>query len=211
MKIAEIFNSIDGECNPWGQGSFSTFIRTYGCNLSCDYCDSKYALRLESAVDLTVKEIIKKVKDIGCKKITITGGEPLLQKEIVVLINALLDNHYRVSIETNGTIEPPIRTVNWPISYIVDYKLNYEDRMNEKAFIYLNNKDFVKILIENETDILKAESIKNEFLKKGCKARFFIGPVFGKITPQEIIKFIQENKLFDLSLNVQIHKLVGIK
>ena len=72
MQIAEIFQSIDGEVNRFGQGRLTTFIRTSECNLNCPYCDTPQGRGQGRAI--TVGQIVERVKALGCKKITITGG-----------------------------------------------------------------------------------------------------------------------------------------
>jgi len=104
MKLSEVFYSIQGE--GLYTGVPSVFIRTFGCNLFCRWCDSKFSNEDTSErFDVSVDEIINDVqKYINCNHVVITGGEPLLQhEELVELVNKLQKKKYFVTIETNGT------------------------------------------------------------------------------------------------------------
>lgn len=101
MKIIDIFYSIQGE--QLGLGQPSVFVRLAGCNLKCDYCDTKYSW--SKGKKMTVKQVITEVKKYNCHNIIITGGEPLLQQREVELLIKKLRRH-TITVETNGTIEP---------------------------------------------------------------------------------------------------------
>ena len=97
MKVNEIFYSIQGEGPQVGMPAW--FIRTTGCNLSCSWCDTKYALK--NGKEMSFQEIKDQINN-GCKNIVFTGGEPLLQEDLLALIKYLDD--YNFFVETNGTI-----------------------------------------------------------------------------------------------------------
>ncbi len=97
LEICEIFESIQGE--GIYQGYPTIFIRLSECNLRCSYCDSKFSYK--TGTKLSIDEIATKIKKFKSKKVCITGGEPLLQKNCIDLIKKL--NEYEISIETNGT------------------------------------------------------------------------------------------------------------
>ena len=101
MNINEIFYSLQGEGN-WA-GRPNIFIRTTGCNLRCSYCDTKYAY--DSGEEMNIETILDTIRKYSCKYICITGGEPLLQTEIMSLINALLKRKYHICLETNGSLD----------------------------------------------------------------------------------------------------------
>jgi len=103
MRISEIFYSVQGEGPQLGMPSW--FIRTSGCDLSCDFCDSKYA---KEGNEFTVNEIIEMVNKNNCNNVVITGGEPLLQPEIEDLVKELTHQGKKIYIETNGTIFRPL-------------------------------------------------------------------------------------------------------
>jgi len=101
MKISEIFYSIEGEGIEIGRPE--VFIRLSGCNLRCKWCDTKYALK--NGREMSIDEIVQEVNKYPCKSVSITGGEPLLQKnELLNLVKRLKDLGYWIQINTNGTI-----------------------------------------------------------------------------------------------------------
>ena len=101
MKISEIFYSIEGEGIEIGRPEI--FIRLTGCNLRCIWCDTKYAL--ENGKEMSIEEILQEVGKYPCKSVSITGGEPLLQKrELLELVRQLKALDYWIQINTNGTI-----------------------------------------------------------------------------------------------------------
>lgn len=101
MKVSEIFYSIEGEGIEIGRPE--VFIRLTECNLRCTWCDTKYAL--ENGKDMSVNEVIKEVAKYSCKSVSITGGEPLLQREkLLKLVQRLKKMGYWIQINTNGTI-----------------------------------------------------------------------------------------------------------
>lgn len=107
LEIAEIFLSIQGEGRFLGQPT--VFVRTWGCNLDCRWCDTPQAKAPAEPQHLTVRQVLARVHYLAaqCRKletVTVTGGEPTLQPHLDVLCAALRDTGYRVALETNGTI-----------------------------------------------------------------------------------------------------------
>ncbi|MEK7085437.1 MAG: 7-carboxy-7-deazaguanine synthase QueE [Patescibacteria group bacterium] len=103
MQVSEIFYSLQGE--GINVGIPSVFLRLAGCNLRCDWCDSKFAQDLKSGKQMTTDEILKIIKKNPCKHIVITGGEPLLQQSALLELLKLMPDYY-VELETNGSLEP---------------------------------------------------------------------------------------------------------
>ena len=103
MKIRSIFTSVDGEINDFHQGRLSVFVRLAGCNLNCSYCDTKYAQSIKAGTEKSISEIVSNVCKFNLDKVTITGGEPLLQAdEVKILIKELSTKGKKITIETNG-------------------------------------------------------------------------------------------------------------
>src|SRR5580658_4426653 len=98
VRVNEIFHSIQGE-STWA-GRPCVFVRLTGCNLRCTWCDTAYALY--EGVQMEIPAVMDRVRAYGCKLVELTGGEPLLQKDIHALIEALLAEEYDVLIETSG-------------------------------------------------------------------------------------------------------------
>ena len=100
LKISEIFQSIQGESSYSGFPFF--FIRLTECNLRCNYCDTKYAYSVGK--DVTISSIVEKIKKSNIDKVLLTGGEPLLQENIYILIDKLIEIGKKIFIETNGSV-----------------------------------------------------------------------------------------------------------
>ena len=100
MNINEIFYSIQGE-GKW-TGLPNIFVRVTGCNLRCSYCDTKYAYY--DGKEMSINEILDHIDKYPCKHVCITGGEPLLQHDTTDLISAFIKRNYKISLETNGSI-----------------------------------------------------------------------------------------------------------
>lgn len=202
MKINEIFYSIQGE-GAW-TGLPNIFIRTTGCNLRCSFCDTKYAYN--TGKEMTVQEIIKKIKQYPCKYVCITGGEPLLQKDIIYLIDELLKKGYKISIETNGSLSiKKLLDKNYlmisldikcPSSNM--YENNYLENIN-----FLKKDDQLKFVIKNKKDYEYAKGILKKY-KPFCKV--FFQPVWGK-NPKILTKWIIKDGL-NVKLGLQIHKII---
>ena len=131
LKVVEIFNSIDGEGIKAGE--LVTFIRLYGCNLNCSYCDSRYACEKTEEnlpyTEMCIDEIIQKCDEMrekfGTRNITLTGGEPLIHNDVRYLLMALTEADYCVNVETNGSVDiDKFKKYNFfnKIIYTIDYK-----------------------------------------------------------------------------------------
>jgi 7-carboxy-7-deazaguanine synthase len=104
LIISEIFYSIQGEGPNIGKPA--VFLRLMGCNLKCEWCDTKYAITstsTSSSTSYSAEQVLKKIKSYPCKHLVITGGEPLLQQEKLVPLLKKLKGWY-IELETNGTI-----------------------------------------------------------------------------------------------------------
>ncbi len=209
MQVVEKFVSINGE--GMRVGELSVFIRFRGCNLMCSYCDTTWAN--EPFVDYTEEtpeEIFRYIKGTGIKNVTITGGEPLLQKDVDRFIGLILSGgDYRVEVETNGSVDIS-RFENSPAVVTMDYKLpssGFEESMLTENFEHLKKEDSVKFVAGSLVDLECALDIINEYnLTEKCNV--IISPVFGMIKPENIVEFMKRNKLNDVQLQLQMHKTI---
>jgi len=160
MKVSEIFHSIQGEGKDIGLPT--TFVRTSGCNLRCEWCDTKYAW--EGGKEIKVERIKKKLEEIGCQRICITGGEPLLQDDVYELID-LIEDRYKVSVETNGSIDVE-KLVGRDVRVSMDYKVlssNMYDEMLDRNLDFLREKDQLKFVILDKEDYEFSRSILENY------------------------------------------------
>ena len=208
MQVIEKFISINGE--GLKQGELALFIRFSGCNLRCSYCDTKYSFENPKYIEETVDEIIEYVDKSHVKNITLTGGEPLLQRDINELIEKLANKKYNVEIETNGSIDISNFVNNEYVSYTLDYKLPtslMENKMNFDNYKYINKKDSVKFVCGDNNDLLKAKYIMEKYDLIN-KTRCIISPVFNMINLEDIVLFLKDNNLNGVKMQLQIHKII---
>ncbi|WP_234117484.1 putative 7-carboxy-7-deazaguanine synthase QueE [Clostridium hydrogenum] len=211
FKVVEKFISINGEGRL--SGKLATFIRFAGCNLNCDYCDTKWANKQEVKYELmTEYNIYSYIKETGIKNVTLTGGEPLLQKGIFDLLKILsTDNNIYVEIETNGSIDLSKFLIDKnPPSFTMDYKLQgsgMENFMLTSNFNYLGKNDVVKFVVSSLNDLERAKEIIYKY-KLIEKTNVYLSPVFGKISPEIIVEFMKTNRLNDITFQIQIHKVI---
>lgn len=210
-KIAEMFSSINGEGTHAGQLAF--FIRFTGCNLNCSYCDTKWANEPNAPyTEMTAEEILSEVKKSGIKNVTVTGGEPLIQQEIIPLLETLCGDGRYVEIETNGSadVSDVVKIKENRPALTMDYKLptsGMESRMCTENFALLEKKDTVKFVAGSRADLERALEIIREFrLIEKCSV--YISPVFGELKPEEIVDFMLANKLNEVNVQLQMHKFI---
>lgn len=210
MKVAEKFVSINGEGS--FAGELAVFIRFKGCNLRCSYCDTMWANEPECKYDeLSPEEIYNYILSAQIRNVTLTGGEPLLQKQIPELLNFLTQNEgIRVEIETNGAVDLSSFSRNNSIIFTMDYKLPSslcEEQMILSNFDLLKRNDTVKFVIGNFEDLEKARNIIFQFnLINRCN--IFFSPVYGLIEPVDIVNYMIEHNLNGVRMQIQMHKVI---
>lgn len=210
-KIAETFSSINGEGTRAGQLAF--FIRFTGCNLDCSYCDTKWAnVPNASCTEMTGEEILSAVEKSGIRNVTVTGGEPLIQPNIIPLLENLCGEGRYVEIETNGSadVSEILKIKGERPALTMDYKLpssGMENHMRTENFFALEKKDTVKFVSGSRADLERALEIIREYGLIG-KCAVYISPVFGEIEPTEIVDFMLENKLNGVNVQLQMHKFI---
>lgn len=223
MLISEIFSSIDGEGSR--SGYLATFIRTIGCPLRCSYCDTKYAFEPdENTKDMTIEDIVNTCKALGNFRITLTGGEPLIQKDVNSLIEALLSNCFQVNIETSGAVYFDMESASDIIKeayyrkgslfFTYDYKCptsGMSDRMIPKIFENLGKNDIVKFVVGSKEDLDCMKQVVTDLEDKHIHSVYFVSPVFGNIEPSDIVDYLKDNNLQHIRLQLQIHKIIWDK
>ncbi len=203
LKINEIFFSIQGESSTMGYPT--VFIRTSGCHLRCTYCDTTYAYY--EGKKTTVEAIIEEVAKHGAKHVCVTGGEPLLQPEVLVLLKQLCDQGFAVSLETCGDLS--CREVDPRVRKIIDIKTPDSGefgKFTEDNLSLPDNNLELKFVICSEKDFVWAESFSRE---KGLFAKFNVlySPSFGQIEPQWLAEKILAEKS-PARLQLQLHKYI---
>ncbi len=203
MKVCEIFLSIQGESTYAGLPC--VFIRMSGCNLRCVYCDTTYAY--EEGTELTEDDLFKQAVSYGTGLVEITGGEPLMQKDVLPLIKRLLDSGLTVLVETNGSIS--ISGVDSRAVIIMDIKTPGSGMcgmMDFENLGLLKSKDELKFVIAGRVDY---EWTRDFIRKHGLsgKCTILLSPVSGVFSPRDLCRWMLADKL-QARLNLQLHKYI---
>ncbi len=208
LFVNEIFGSIDGE--GLRTGELATFIRLNGCNLRCKYCDTMYAVEHCVGKIMTIDEIVKKCQEISYKNITLTGGEPLIHKNVEELIDALIENGFYVNIETNGSVDIT-KYLNKPVIITMDFKTYASGETNKMLMSNLEKlrkNDCLKFVCSKEDLDLVLNVLENY----NVISYIYLSPVFKQIEPADLVEFMKKiNKRVNTSkmrVQVQLHKIL---
>lgn len=206
--VVEIFKSIEGEGSR--SGSPVVFLRLAGCNLNCQYCDTKYALHLDSLeINLMSKdEIVSNLLSLNCKNITITGGEPLLHTQLLTWLFSYYKN-FNYNIETNGTMATECCRNRDNVIITADIKCpssGFKGSVTDSIKL-LTNKDVVKFVAGTKDDL---SFIKSTLLLNPLKATVYIHQVYNsELTLQDIAEFVLNNNFTsDVRVGIQLHKII---
>ena len=218
FHVVEKFVSINGE----GQhaGELAVFIRLRGCNLKCNYCDTRWACNEDAKADeMTEADIVSYVISTGVKRVTLTGGEPLLADNAIDLLEAFaVHKDIIVEIETNGAVSigslyelSKKLMLNDELSITLDYKCpgsGMTEYMLMENYEMLRKSDTVKFVVSDQTDMDKALEIieKKQLIERGIAVYF--SPVFGKIKSAEIVDFMISHRLNGVTHQLQQHKFI---
>lgn len=203
LRINEIFFSIQGESTFAGRSC--VFVRLTYCNLRCIFCDTEYAF-FEGEYKL-FDEILSEIKKYNCSLIEITGGEPLVQKNVLPFMTMLCDKGYEVLVETGGHMD--ISGIDSRVKRIMDIKCpgsgesekNYWDNLK-----YIKESDQIKFVISDRKDYDWAKSvIKKHDLNKKCPV--LMSPNFEKMNNKSLAEWILNDRL-DVRFQLQIHKYI---
>ena len=210
-NIISIFKSIDGEVNSFHQGAVTTFIRLAQCNLKCLYCDTQYSFK--KGTSIPIQDIVEEVLYNNTRKVTITGGEPLLQLDQTnAIIAQLLEHGKKVTIETNGSIVPTMFLSDSDnVSWVMDYKLpssGEEEMMNADAFTKLSDKDFVKFLIADKADFNRSKVVRRNIENMGVSPIYAYSPVEGAANRMQVAEWVINEGRGDEVFNLQLHKVI---
>jgi 7-carboxy-7-deazaguanine synthase len=203
MRITEIYASVQGETQYAGLPC--TLVRTTGCDLRCTYCDSAFAFHGGS--DMTLDQIIAEVDKLGAPLVLLTGGEPMLQKELPALAERLLSAGYRVMIETSGS--QPLDSLPAEVVRVVDVKTpgsGESHRIRWETLDGLGARDAVKFVLSDEADYRWAtDVIRTRRLAE--RTEVLLSPVHGRLKPEALVSWMLRDRL-PARLNLQIHKYI---
>ena len=203
LRVNEIFKSIQGESTY--SGIPCVFVRLTGCNLRCSYCDTTYAY--EEGKNTTVNRIVNKIEGYKCKNVCITGGEPLLQKNVYKLINLLKTKSYKIFVETNGALNIDLLPGN--IIRIMDVKCpdsGMNKEMDWRNLERLRGDDEVKFVMSSKKDYEWAKRIVRKH-NLPDKTNVLFGSAYGKLKPKSLAGWILKDRL-NVRLQLQLHRII---
>jgi 7-carboxy-7-deazaguanine synthase len=204
LTVYEIYVSVQGESTHVGRPC--TFVRLAACDLRCRWCDTPYAFT--GGRKMSVDDVLAEISRLGCRLVEITGGEPLLQKDVLLLMERLLARGEDVLLETGGHL--PIDDVPEGVVAIVDVKCpasGEADRMHWPNLDQLSAHDEVKFVIQDRADFDYAcDVVRRHDLVNRSRAVLF-SPVHGVLSPEVLVRWILESGLA-VRLQLQAHKYI---
>jgi 7-carboxy-7-deazaguanine synthase len=219
MQITEIYKSLQGESTYAGMPC--VFVRLTGCNLRCTWCDTEYSFY--GGKKITPEQVFADVENLTAPDglVEITGGEPMLQeRELVPLMQRLVDSRYKVLLETSG--ERPLENVPVGVVKIVDVKCpdsGEADTFRMENLKTLRPHDEVKFVISGRNDYEFARDFTAQHQLAGRVNAVLFSPAFAKdaagardaskclLDPQQLAEWMLEDNVA-ARLGLQIHKLI---
>jgi 7-carboxy-7-deazaguanine synthase len=203
LVINEIFFSIQGESTRAGQPC--VFVRLTGCDLRCSWCDTAYAFT--EGTETTIDAILEKVKSYHCTLVEITGGEPLAQDNVLLLMKRLCGDGFEVMIETGGHHD--ISKIDPRVKRIMDIKcpgskMNKYNRWENIPLLTVN--DEVKFVLADKTDYEWAKAILQQYqLPSRCTILF--SPVYGSLNNRDLAEWMLRDNV-KATYQLQLHKYI---
>ncbi len=203
LRISEIFFSLQGETSRVGLPT--VFVRLTGCPLRCTYCDTSYAF--SGGETLTLQTVLQEVSRHQPRYVTVTGGEPLAQRNCLALLRSLCDAGYEVSLETGGMLD--VLAVDKRVSKVLDIKTPGSGEAEKNLWENLDHlqpNDEIKFVLCDEKDYQWArELLRVRNLAQRCAVLF--SPVQGQLSPKELAEWILRDHL-PVRMQLQLHKIV---
>lgn len=203
LRVTEVFFSLQGEASRVGLPT--VFIRLTGCPLRCGYCDSEYAF--QGGTWRSIEEIVDVTRSYPTRHVTVTGGEPLAQRECPTLLTRLCDAGYDVSLETSGALD--IAGVDARVARIVDIKTpgsGEAERMRWDNLDVLTPRDELKFVLCDAADYAWARQVVRERRLHERSAVLF-SPAWGRLEARDLAEWILRDGL-PVRMQMQLHKLL---
>lgn len=202
MRVTEIFFSVQGEGTRAGLPC--AFVRFTGCDLRCGYCDTAYAFH--GGQERSQDEILDALARFPTRRVLLTGGEPMLQKDLPALSRALLERGWEVLVETHG--QRPLDGLPREAVRIVDVKTpGSGEEAKDLAYLErLERHDEVKFVVTSREDFDWSVAVVRDRRLEG-RAHLLFSPVWGRVAPRELAAWLLESGL-EARLSLQIHKVI---
>lgn len=204
VRINEIFYSIQGESSRAGERC--VFVRLTGCGLRCTYCDTEYAFY--EGQDMSIDDVVAKVKSYECNLVELTGGEPLEQDASLTIIDRLLAEGFELMIETGGHMD--ISKVDTRVKRIVDLKTPFSGMAKRNRYEnveHLTKHDEVKFVIGSREDFEWSRDKVREYKLDERVGVVLFSPVWGHVQPLDLANWIMEEQL-PVRFQLQLHKIL---
>ena len=203
LRISEIFYSLQGESSRVGLPT--VFVRLTGCPLRCTYCDTAYAF--SGGKNMALMQILTEVAHYPTRYVTVTGGEPLAQKDCLPLLRALCDAGYEVSLETGGALD--ISGVDARVMKVLDIKTPASGEVEKNRWAnlaILHERDEIKFVLCDEADYAWAvQMLRERNLADTCTVLF--SPSYGQLSPTVLADWILRDHL-PVRMQMQLHKVL---
>ncbi|HSW30673.1 MAG TPA: radical SAM protein [Longimicrobiales bacterium] len=209
LRITEIFHSIQGE-STWA-GLPCTFVRVTGCPLRCVWCDTAYAF--QGGERMTLAAIVAKVREVATPLVEVTGGEPLAHPNSFLLVRMLLDDGFRVLVETSGAFD--VAPLDPRAHKIMDLKCPGSGECERNLWANLDlltARDEVKFVVKDRADYEWTRRVVRERgldrrVAEGTLGALLVSPVWGEVALEALASWILEDKL-PVRFQVQLHKTI---
>jgi 7-carboxy-7-deazaguanine synthase len=204
LTVNEIFHSIQGESTHAGRPC--VFVRLTACDLRCSWCDTPYAFT--EGQKMSVEDVVAHVRDYNCDVVEITGGEPLLQKEVYPLMERLLDDGRTVMVETGGHLSA--EQVPAGVIRVIDVKCpasGEAGKMHWPNLERLRSTDEIKFVIQDRADYDYARQIVEQHDLVQRSGAVLFSPVHGALDPKQLAEWILADRLA-VRLQLQAHKYI---
>ena len=202
LRINEIFYSIQGESSRIGMPT--VFVRLTGCPMRCTYCDTEYAFH--EGQQQEIEEIIQEINKFDTNYVTVTGGEPLAQKNCIDLMSQLCELGYQVSLETGGALD--IKDVHAKVKIILDVKTPKSNEDKNNFWPNLANikpNDEIKFVIQDYDDFSwSIDIIEKHQLNQN---QILFSPVYNVLASEQLAEWILKHQL-NVRLQLQLHKIL---
>jgi 7-carboxy-7-deazaguanine synthase len=204
LRITEIFLSLQGEANTVGRPTI--FVRLTGCPLRCQYCDSEYAF--SGGEILTVDDILAQVDELSVPHVTVTGGEPLAQPNVIGLMQRLVDAGKNVSLETSGALN--VADVPQDVVKVLDLKTPGSGECHRNLWAnldHLNQRDQIKFVLCSREDYDWARMRCDEHRLYERVSDVLFSPSHHQLEPRALADWIVADRL-PVRMQMQMHKLL---
>ena len=205
LRVTEIFRSIQGESTHAGRPC--TFVRLTGCPMRCTWCDSEYTF--SGGEQVSIDEVIRQVRELGCPLVEITGGEPLAQREAFELIGRLCQESYEVLIETGGYVST--EDLDPRAKVILDVKCPASGEAERNHWPNLTrlrpDLDEVKFVVADWADWEFTRRVVADYDLENCARSILISPAWEQIDLQQLANWILESGL-KARMQLQLHKYI---